>query len=157
MGRKEITGLFNSPTATSHWHYFLRIRWTGALHAWSAEIRTLLCFILPTLNILPVMASHGKTSVNASHSKTGAREVFSYEASFFLLKIFGLYLHFETYPNHPPEGSEQDQSFGGICFSSKGWKNCAGNLRHVFKWIIKPDCPHGVWPLVQVGCQYMSI
>lgn len=78
------------------------------------------CASLCLHSILPVMASHGKTSVNASHSKTGAREVFSYEVSFFLLKIFGLYLHFETYLNHPPEGSEQDQSFGGICFSSKG-------------------------------------
>lgn len=45
---------------------------------------------------------------------------FLYEIFFFLVKIFGLHLHFETYPKHPPEGSEQDQSFGGICFSSKG-------------------------------------
>jgi len=45
---------------------------------------------------------------------------FWYKISFFLVKIFGLYLHFETYPKNPPEGSEQDRFFGGMCFSSKG-------------------------------------
>lgn len=74
-----------------------------------------LCFTLPTL-----MASHGKTSLNARHSQTGVSEFFFNVKSPFLVKILGLYLHFETDPKHPPDGSEQDQSSGEIYFLNKG-------------------------------------
>lgn len=48
------------------------------------------------------------------------RVFFKCEISFFLVKILGLYLYFETYPKQPPDGSEQDWSSGEIYFLNKG-------------------------------------